>query len=575
MSKKNVFFSALLLVLSVCFMTDAHALESNTPDENIQPSVMTTDSSRWEAIQPMQKVTSEGLIIDCNFDNLEVSYFIKGTVKVTITIPENYEQDSIVIAPDIFGEIAYHIYYVASEGKIEKENFNLSQSIQPGDDINIQFIINNKSKYTYNYDKTSFEIFPKEDIVYEQVTNEPVVSEEETPLFNDLTVNDNYHFRRAYNTALQVLIPNSSSSEVTDEVIDAALIKAGYNGIADYTQYLLDFYNEKYHTDYTRLDQFPDGIIREILGENDPFATRNSAYIELGIFFSISTDLDDILDELRSHGYDSPEEYILEYYNEKYGTNAERIVDLPEEALDEFFAHQGSESGGNILETNSDLITLSYDFFYNKGLSFGFEDDVVTDDNSEDYSIGEYMRDEAKGDDTIIEHAGTLSPNTDNYNFKGTLYVSGNYLLDAYISYEYHPNLQFTYSALKGTVIAKYVDIYGNVLADDIITKDMVGKNYQTFEKIFDNYVLQKIDGEEYGEYIDGTIVVVYVYVPKEEEPGIGSTDVPEEPTPEQNLEIVPPHTGVETQNENLYLVLILTLCGFASYKVLLDKKNS
>ena len=44
MSKKNVFFSALLLVLSVCFMTDVRALESNTPNENIQPSVMTTDS---------------------------------------------------------------------------------------------------------------------------------------------------------------------------------------------------------------------------------------------------------------------------------------------------------------------------------------------------------------------------------------------------------------------------------------------------------------------------------------------------------------------------------------------------
>src|SRR5699024_910806 len=125
----------------------------------------------------------------------------------------------------------------------------------------------NLSKYTYNYDETSFEVFPKNDIVYnkkeESTTTTPT---EDAPLFNGETVNENYHFRRTYNTALKALIPDSKGSQMTDEAIDVALKKAGYeNGINDYTQYLLDFYNKKYHTNYTRLDQFPDGIIREIL----------------------------------------------------------------------------------------------------------------------------------------------------------------------------------------------------------------------------------------------------------------------------------------------------------------------
>ena len=576
MSKKKVFYSALLFILSVCFMTDVKALETNELIKNIQTPV-DTQTSKWETTIPEKRITSEGLIIDCNFDDLEISYFIEGTVNIIVTIPEDYEQDTVVIAPDVFGEIAHHIYNYYYDGAYDQDNFEMSNLIQPGNDIHLSFTINNQSKYTYNYDKTSFEIFPDEDIIYHQASEEPSTPDD-TTRFDGTTTPENYHFRRSYNTALKALLPNSSNSKITDEAINEALIDAGYHGMADYTKYLLDFYNAKYHTDYTRLDQFPDGIIREILGDNDPFVTQNSAYKSIGITFidryDTTSSILNMINDKTGKNYLSIEEFVLEYYNEKYGTNASRIVDLPEEALDDFFTYQGTEYGGTILETNPDLITLSYDFFYNKGLSFGFEEDVVTDDNSEDYSIGEYIRDDAKGDDVIIEQAGTLLPNTNNYNFKGTLYTNGNYLLDAYIGYEFRPFIQFSYTALKGTVIAKYVDIYGNVLADDMITKDMVGKKYQTFEKVFDNYVLQKIEGKEEGQYIDGEIVIVYVYVPKETEPGVGSTDVPENPTPEQNLEIVPPHTGIETKNNVLYLVFILTLCGLASH-TLINKKNS
>ena len=575
MSKKNVFFSLFLLVLSVCFITDVKDVQAEELNANEQNILQTEDTSRWEAVQPERITTSEGLIIDYNFDNFNAvvgwgGWIDEGYVTVTITIPENYELDTIVIAPDVFQEIADYIYAVFGD---ENNNFEMNNTMQAGDKINVNFVINNLSKYTYNYDETSFEIFPKENIIYDKVNNEETTTNEDTPLFNGNTVNENYHFRRTYNTALKALIPNSDGSKMTDEAIGNALISKGYlNGMADYTKYLLDFYNAKYNTNYTRLDQFPDGIIREILGENDPFLIVNDAYRAARVTYIGRNDTtEDILRQINRNtgkNYQSLEEYIVEYYNEQYGTNATRLVDLSDEALDNFFSSQGMEDGRYVYETNPDVIALSYDYFYNKGLSWGFEDDEYSQDDSEDLAIGEYIRDEVKGDNYIKENAGTLNSNTSDYTLNGTLYTSGRYLLDSYLGYEFNVNMQWTYSALKGTVIAKYVDIYGNVLREDIITTDMVGKDYKTYLKYFDGFTLYTIDGEEIGKYIDGTIVVTYIYEPTDDEPGTGFT-----PGPSEELEITPPNTGVETNSQNMYLVILLILSGTCLYRYASSKE--
>lgn len=566
--KKKLFLGLFLAIFSFGFMTsNVYAQAKPTPEENTAE-----DESRWEAVQPERKVTSEGLIMEYDFSKLYPvpGYWgwIGGSVTVTITIPENYELDTIVIAPDVFTEIAKAVY-----GENE-ENFEMNNTFQPGDGITINFVINNLSKYTYNYDETSFEIFPKEDIIYDKLTEEETTSGEDTPLFNGETVNENYHFNRTYNTALQALLPNANNTTITDEAIDSALKDRGYeNGFADYTKYLLDFYNEKYQTNYTRLDQFPDGIIREILGENDPFYTENSAYSALGIYFDrnmTQAEKEEQIQKIYQAGYTSIEEYIVTYYNQKYGTNATRLVELSDEALDDFFARQGQESGSPyLLETNPDLIALSYDFFYNKNLSFGFEEDTINDDNSEDYAIGEYMRDPTKGDDAIIESVGTLTPNSTS-NMENTKFENnGNYTLNAYLGYEFQVNLQWTYSALKGTVIAKYIDIYGNVLSDDIITTDMVGKEYQTASKTFEGYTLVQVNGKETGLYIDGVIEVVYIYAPEitDEEPGTGSTD---------GYEITPPNTGITENNTNIsyMIILVISFSGLGLFKYNYNKKE-
>lgn len=554
MTKKRIFFSIFLLILSICFITDVKALENKGSNNET--------SSRWNAVQPKRKVTSEGLIIDYDFSKMDIGpYWFDGSVTVNVTIPKDYDLDTIVISPDVFTEIAKNIY------GDDKNNLYMSNTIQPGDKININFVINNLSNFTYNYDDTSFEIFPKEDIVYDKLSDNTSKS---SILFNGKTVNENYHINRTYNTALKALIPNSSNKNMTDEIIDKALKGNGYTkGINDYTKYLLDFYNEKYSTNYTRLDQFPDGIIREILGENDPFTTTNSAYKDLGIFISISTDIEDILNEVKSNGYNSIEEYLLKYYNEKYGTNATKLVNLSDDALDEFFESYGMEQGFTYnIETNPDVIALSYDYFYNKGISFGFNDEYKEND-SEDLSIGMYMRDKSKGDNYIKENAGTLNSNTSGYTLNSTLYTAGSYINNAYLGYEFKLDLQFTYSARKGTVIAKYIDTEGNVLYEDITTTDMVGKDYKTEEKEFDGYTLYEIDGEEKGKYIDGTITVTYIYEPKKKEE-IPVIDIPDDSNDE--LEITPPPTGTKSKSENLYLPLLLILSG--TYLVVM-KKNS
>lgn len=113
-----------------------------------------------------------------------------------------------------------------------------------------------------------FDIFP--------VENTTFVRGEENTTFNGLTIGEDYHLYRLANPALKALGLNNNA-KVTDENIDVALKKIKDvdgnqkypNGINDLAKYYVDFYNEKYNTNYTRLDEFSYGVIREILGYND------------------------------------------------------------------------------------------------------------------------------------------------------------------------------------------------------------------------------------------------------------------------------------------------------------------
>ena len=74
-------------------------------------------------------------------------------------------------------------------------------------------------------------------------------------------------------------------------------------------------------------------------------------------------------------------------------------------------------------------------------------------------------------------------------------------------------DLQFSYSALKGNVIAKYVDIDTlEEIESREETSGMVGKDYSTFKKDINGYEYVTVEGKVVGTYINGTIYVTYYY---------------------------------------------------------------
>ena len=104
--------------------------------------------------------------------------------------------------------------------------------------------------------------------------------------------------------------------------------------------------------------------------------------------------------------------------------------------------------------------------------------------------------------------------------------------------------------------MATYKDTEGNKLHEDIITTDLVGKEYSTEEKEFFGYSLKEIKGNENGIYTEETIYVDYIYTKT-----TGTGDIEE----------LPPQTGVEKNNLYEYLLLIsmlvLSLKGYKKVK--------
>lgn len=556
---KNVLLVLLLALGFIFGSLDVYAEEASS------------DVSRW-TVPPIEKLTtSDGIDIVPDTSNVVIkvgrySAEVSGEVILNVTIDEDYEKDEIVIAPEAFQAISREIYNVLKEAGreqgLDEDYFKFYNPFQAGDSFRVRLVITNLSKFNYYYEETSFEIFPTEPLVYGEKTGETTGDK----FFNGIELPDGFTFRRAYNSALQALIPNKTGRLMTDDTLGAALKAKGYAGIEEYDKYLLDFYNEKYGTSYTRLDQFNKGIIREMFSDADPFYTLNDAYKKgLGITWLSGNPRrakEDVDEALKNHGYNSPLEFILDYYN------VSNISELTNDMVSEFFAN-GNESGSYAIETNKTMLVLAYNYFYNEGLGFYFDTKDENGNYSENpevnrsnvnggsYSIGSYLRDEKKGDEEILERAGTLESNSEN-TISGTLKNVGNYTPNAYLDYFFMVNLQLKYKAKNGNLIIRYVDREGNELLSDVTSTEMVGKNYQTNPEDILNYELVDIDGVELGEYIDGTIIVTYIY------DKVGS---------EETGEITPPNTGVSTTNSGL-LILSLLVVNALGASVVLRKNN-
>ena len=109
---------------------------------------------------------------------------------------------------------------------------------------------------------------------------------------------------------------------------------------------------------------------------------------------------------------------------------------------------------------------------------------------------------------------------------------------------------------IYGKLIVRYVDTKGNVLSKELTYSEKVDTEYTTIEKEFEDYSLVKIDGETKGKYIDGTIIVTYIY---EFTSGTGGDDIPE--------------TGINTSNA-LEITTVFSLITLVTTIILRKRFN-
>ena len=492
-------------------------LKNTASEKQDETSNLTLEDKK--ANQPEEKKTSKKIIEDATV-SVEIDWNLGRyvyNVTISFIIPEDYEEDTIVLSPKVYETIKKELDY---------------NGIQPGDDFTVNFKITNKSKYTYTYDEKSFEIFPDDDKDQNKLG--------EDKKFNGTEVSERNHIQRRFNTALASIIDEEQYTKgkinLTDEYLDKVLRENNYNGLSDYNKFLLDFYNKKYSTNHTKLSQFNYGIIKEIFGAFDPLYQDNEAYYEfthntngrqnpLGSMMfdygytsraKVKAQIDKLIIQkgfVNSDGSADVIGYLLDFYNKKYNLNLTSLDNLPNNILHKIFAvTDKSYERDNNMESNTEIVVLYFDYFYNKGISWTFEDDELTEENSHEFSVGEYMRDESKGDEQLKKSFGRLESNSEKSLNNMKLKFDGKYLTNVSQRTEYDFHIQFSFSILKGNLIVRYIDDEGNELSDLEKYTEIVGTKYKTSEKDFEYYKLIDIKGNEEGEYIDGTTEVTYVY---------------------------------------------------------------
>ena len=253
--------------------------------------------------------------------------------------------------------------------------------------------------------------------------------------------------------------------------------------------------------------------------------------------------------ELKNQGYENGiadlNKYYLDYYNSLNDTSAEKLEDLPQNAILSILSgnrHQNKE-------TNPEVSALGYNWFYNECMYLlpvtDSEGNPINSKNNT-YTIGAYMRGENTIFEEVFEKDFSSIPSSEVADLRRfEISFDGPKLVNVFMDMDLGYMMSFTLERESlGTVITNYVDSDGNKLTEEIVTTNKVGEKYTTEEKEFEGYTFITVEGPTTGEYIDGTIYVTYYY-----DKNIGTGD------------IEPPQTGVEAST------LVLTTNTIAIYK--------
>lgn len=145
----------------------------------------------------------------------EVINYSKDNIDILITIPSDYKEDTLSINTKVFDSI---------------NHFRLLDSNNRH--IKVNLILDNRSIYIYKYNNDSLKIY----------------------------INNNSEIYRTKNTAIKNLF-NNKKIKLDDKSINKRLNLLGYESL---DKYYLDYYNNKYNTNYSNIDSFNKSIKKEI-----------------------------------------------------------------------------------------------------------------------------------------------------------------------------------------------------------------------------------------------------------------------------------------------------------------------
>lgn len=323
-----------LLILAFCILCSSTFVSAQT-------------TSKWKTNQNKTTVLSNG-IIESNLETKDLGV-VNGKRRkeytLTYTIPQNYNEDVVTIVPNKY----------------------IDNCTMPGDDDIFNIVIKNESVNTYSYLNNSF-ILSTDD--YDSYSD----NELGTPInnvysFSGSKLREQLGFYRTKNSALRNLYGVKSTSSITaamlsDSEIDKVIDKNKYpNGVLDLNKYYLDFYNNKYKTNATTLENLPDKAISELFNGN---------------------------------------------YTKSFK------------------------------ETNNEVIELAYNYLYNKLIAFTFDQENINDDNSENFSVGSYMRKEAsyvKANSLFNDKLNNMEPKANVVVTMPHVYINGKYMTNIYQNY--------------------------------------------------------------------------------------------------------------------------------------------
>lgn len=323
-----------LLILAFCILCSSTFVSAQT-------------TSKWKTNQNKTTVLSNG-IIESNLETKDLGV-VNGKRRkeytLTYTIPQNYNGDVVTIVPNKY----------------------IDNCTMPGDDDIFNIVIKNESVNTYSYLNNSF-ILSTDD--YDSYSD----NELGTPInnvysFSGSKLREQLGFYRTKNSALRNLYRVKSTSSITaamlsDSEIDKVIDKNKYpNGVLDLNKYYLDFYNNKYQTNATTLENLPDKAISELFNGN---------------------------------------------YTKSFK------------------------------ETNNEVIELAYNYLYNKLIAFTFDQENINDDNSENFSVGSYMRKEAsyvKANSLFNDKLNNMEPKANVVVTMPHVYINGKYMTNIYQNY--------------------------------------------------------------------------------------------------------------------------------------------